>query len=122
MIQLVRAKKRQKKKRNMKTPALGWANPQRKAVCIKIVIQTPRKPNSAKRKVAKIRIDKKKIVSAYVPGMGHNLREYSVVLMRGGGVKDLPGIKYHLMRGLYDFAPWSERKTARSKYGVKKMV
>lgn len=118
--QLAKNVKRLKKKRNQKTPALGMNNPQRQGICVKIFTQTPRKPNSALRKVAKVRLTNKRVIIGYIPGQGHNLREYSVVLVRGGGVKDLPGVKYHLMRGLRDFDPVRGRTSARSKYGVKK--
>ncbi len=110
---------RTKKLFKTKTPALE-GNPQKKGVCVRVYIRTPKKPNSAQRKVAKVRLSNKRRVEAYIPGMGHNLQEYSVVLMRGGRVKDLPGVKYHLVRGKYDFPGLINRKTARSKYGTKK--
>ena len=112
-------KTRAKKKKWNKVPALE-KNPQKRGVCMKIFTKTPRKPNSALRKVAKIRLNSGRKVEAYIPGMGHNLQEYSVVLMRGGRVKDLPGVKYHLIRGKLDFAGLHQRKTGRSKYGGKK--
>jgi small subunit ribosomal protein S12 len=93
--------------------------PQKRGTCIKIFIRTPKKPNSAKRKVAKLKLSYGKKIDAYIPGEGHNLKEYSIVLMRGGRVKDLPGLKYHLVRGKYDFYGDPDRKTSRSKYGVK---
>lgn len=102
-----------------KTPALDGC-PQKKGVCLKILIVTPKKPNSALRKVARIRLSNNKRVTAYIPGEGHNLQQYSTVLMRGGRVKDLPGIKYHLVRGKYDFLGIKTRKVSRSKYGTKK--
>jgi small subunit ribosomal protein S12 len=102
-----------------KTPALDKC-PQKKGVCLKVFIVTPKKPNSALRKVARIRLSNKKRVTAYIPGEGHNLQQYSTVLMRGGRVKDLPGIKYHLVRGKYDFIGIKNRKVSRSKYGTKK--
>jgi small subunit ribosomal protein S12 len=102
-----------------KTPALDSC-PQKKGVCLKIFIVTPKKPNSALRKVARIRLSNNKRVTAYIPGEGHNLQQYSTVLMRGGRVKDLPGIKYHLIRGKYDFLGIKGRKVSRSKYGTKK--
>lgn len=102
-----------------KTPALESC-PQKKGVCLKILIVTPKKPNSALRKVARIRLSNNKKVMAYIPGEGHNLQQYSTVLMRGGRVKDLPGIKYHLIRGKYDFLGVKLRKVSRSKYGTKK--
>jgi small subunit ribosomal protein S12 len=94
--------------------------PQRKAVCMKVYITSPKKPNSAKRKVAKIRLTNGLQRIAYIPGEGHNLQEHSVVLVRGGAVKDLPGIKYHLIRGKYDLNSIAKRKNSRSKYGTKK--
>nr|YP_008519384.1 30S ribosomal protein S12 [Microchloropsis salina]AGI48963.1 30S ribosomal protein S12 [Microchloropsis salina]AGI49069.1 30S ribosomal protein S12 [Nannochloropsis gaditana]AHX24926.1 30S ribosomal protein S12 [Nannochloropsis gaditana]AHX25047.1 30S ribosomal protein S12 [Microchloropsis salina] len=102
-----------------KTPALEGC-PQKKGVCLKVYIVTPKKPNSALRKVARIRLSNNKRVTAYIPGEGHNLQQYSTVLMRGGRVKDLPGIKYHLIRGKYDFQGIKNRSVARSKYGTKK--
>lgn len=102
-----------------KTPALK-GSPQKKGICTKIFIRTPKKPNSAQRKVAKIKLSGGKKVEAYIPGIGHTLQEYSVVLMRGGRVKDLPGVKYHLIRGKFDFIGVKNRKNARSRYGTKK--
>jgi len=95
--------------------------PQRKGVCLKIIIRTPKKPNSALRKVAKVKLSNSKKVVAYIPGEGHNLQQYSSVLMRGGRVKDLPGVKYHLIRGKYDFNGIKSRKTSRSRYGTKRL-
>lgn len=118
MNQLCKGKCRQEKIKLKKTPALN-KNPQKKGVCVKIFIRTPKKPNSAQRKVAKLKLSNGKRVEAYIPGEGHNLQEYSVVLMRGGRVKDLPGVKYHLVRGKYDFQGLKTRMTARSKYGTK---
>lgn len=116
--QLCKKKRINKTKRN-KTPALE-GSPQKKGICTKLVLRTPKKPNSALRKLAKLRLTNKKQVYAYIPGEGgHNLQEYSNVIIRGGRVKDLPGIKYHLVRGRLDFAGLSERKTSRSKYGAK---
>lgn len=110
---------RKKKIFKIKTPALQ-SNPQKKGVCIKVFNRTPKKPNSALRKVAKFRVlSNKKIVEAYICGEGHNLHEYSQALMRGGRVPDLPGVKYHLIRGKYDFEGLKKRKTSRSKYGTK---
>lgn len=111
--------KRRKKIKQTKTPAL-MQNPQLKGICVKVFTRTPKKPNSAIRKVAKLRLSTRKIVESYIPGEGHNLQQYSVVLMRGGRVPDLPGVKYHCIRGKYDFKEVKNRKTARSKYGVKK--
>ena len=89
-------------------------------VCLKVFTKTPKKPNSALRKVARIRLTNRKRVTAYIPGEGHTLQEYSTVLMRGGRVKDLPGVKYHLVRGKYDFLGLKNRRQGRSKYGTKK--
>jgi small subunit ribosomal protein S12 len=110
---------RKKKRKLNKTPALQ-RNPQKKGICAKIFTRTPKKPNSALRKVAKVRLSNRRRVDAYIPGEKHNLQEYSVVLLRGGRVKDLPGVKYHLIRGKYDLEGVRNRKTSRSKYGVRK--
>ena len=118
--QLLIKQSRKKKVKINKTPAL-IGNPQLKGVCIKVYTRTPKKPNSALRKVAKLRLSNKIKVEAYIPGEGHNLQEYSVVLMRGGRVPDLPGVKYHLIRGKYDFKGVKVRKQSRSKYGTKKI-
>jgi small subunit ribosomal protein S12 len=117
--QLLFKNKRKKKLKKEKTPALKQ-NPQLKGICVKVYTRTPKKPNSAQRKVAKIKLSTRQRVEAYIPGEGHNLQEYSVVLMRGGRVPDLPGVKYHLVRGKYDFKGVKDRKQARSKYGVKR--
>jgi small subunit ribosomal protein S12 len=109
---------RKPKKRLEKSPALE-KSPQKKGVCLKVFTKTPKKPNSALRKVARLRLSTKKRVTAYIPGEGHTLQEYSTVLMRGGRVKDLPGVKYHLVRGKFDFLGLKNRKQARSKYGTK---
>jgi len=118
--QLLR-KKRVKKANRNKTPALEKC-PQRKGVCIKVFLRTPKKPNSALRKLARLRLTNHKRITAYIPGEGHNLQEYSTVLVRGGRVKDLPGIKYTLIRGKLDFPGLKSRKTSRSKYGTKKVA
>jgi len=110
---------RQLKKKINRVPALV-KSPQKKGVCLKVFTRTPKKPNSALRKVARLRISTKKKITAYVPGEGHTLQEYSTVLMRGGRVKDLPGVKYHLIRGKYDFLGLKNRRKSRSKYGTKK--
>ena len=94
--------------------------PQRRGVCTRVYTTTPKKPNSALRKVAKLRLSTTAKITAYIPGEGHTLQEYSTVLMRGGRVKDLPGVKYHLVRGKFDFLGLKNRKQARSKYGTKK--
>ena len=117
--QLCRNKRKQKNTLN-RTPALQ-ASPQKKGLCLKIVIRTPKKPNSALRKIAKLKLlSNKKIVTAYIPGEGHNLQDYSMVLIAGGRVKDLPGVKYHIIRGKYDLQGLKTRITSRSKYGTKK--
>jgi small subunit ribosomal protein S12 len=95
-------------------------NPQKRGVCTVVKTMTPKKPNSALRKVARVRLSNKIEVTAYIMGEGHNLAEHSIVLVRGGRVKDLPGVKYHIVRGKYDTAGVTDRKTSRSKYGVKR--
>jgi small subunit ribosomal protein S12 len=117
--QLCKTKRLLKIRRN-KVPALQ-SNPQKKGVCLKIFLRTPKKPNSALRKLARLKLTNGKKVTAYIPGEGHKLQEYSTVLIRGGRVKDLPGIKYHLVRGKLDFSGLKNRKTSRSKYGTKKL-
>jgi small subunit ribosomal protein S12 len=116
--QLVR-KGRKTPKAKAKTPALRGA-PQKRGVCTRVMTQTPKKPNSALRKVARVRLTNGMEVGAYIPGEGHNLQEHSVVLVRGGRVKDLPGVRYKVVRGTLDAAGVSDRKKARSQYGVKK--
>jgi small subunit ribosomal protein S12 len=116
--QLVRkGRKRIKKKNN--TPALRGA-PQKRGVCTRVYTSTPKKPNSALRKVARVRLTTGMEVTAYIPGIGHNLQEHSVVLVRGGRVKDLPGVRYHIVRGTLDTLGVEDRKQGRSKYGAKK--
>jgi len=95
-------------------------NPQKRGVCLLVKTMTPKKPNSALRKVARVRLSNKQEVTAYIPGIGHNLAEHSIVLVRGGRVKDLPGVKYHIIRGRGDTAGVEKRKSSRSKYGTKK--
>ena len=112
---------RTKKNKTKKTPAL-LSCPQKKGLCLKVFTRTPKKPNSAIRKLTRLRLSNGIKVNVYIPGEGHNLQEYSNVLIRGGRVKDLPGIKYHLVRGKYDFIGLKTRKTARSKYGTKKIT
>jgi small subunit ribosomal protein S12 len=107
------------KKRRQSTPALENC-PQRKGVCLRVFTKTPRKPNSALRKVAKIRLTNNRQITGYIPGEGHNLQEHSVVLVRGGRVKDLAGIKYHIIRGTFDLQSIKSRKQGRSKYGTRK--
>ena len=116
--QLVR-KGRKSAKSKTKSPALEGA-PQKRGVCTRVYTNTPRKPNSALRKVARVRLTNGQEVGAYIPGEGHNLQEHSVVLVRGGRVKDLPGVRYKVVRGTLDAAGVSDRRKARSQYGVKK--
>lgn len=97
-----------------------YSSPQKRGVCVIVKTMTPKKPNSALRKVARVRLSNKQEVTAYIMGEGHNLAEHSVVLVRGGRVKDLPGVKYHIVRGKYDTAGVEGRKTSRSKYGAKR--
>lgn len=118
--QLCRFKRKLKIKLN-KTPALEKC-PQKKGICLKVFLRTPKKPNSALRKLVKLRLlSNRKIINAYIPGEGHNLQDYSAVLIRGGRVKDLPGVKYHLIRGKLDLLGLKDRKTSRSKYGTKNL-
>ena len=116
--QLVR-KGRQDKVSKNKTPALKQS-PQRRGVCTRVYTTTPKKPNSALRKVARVRLTNGFEVTAYIPGEGHNLQEHSIVMIRGGRVKDLPGVRYHIIRGTLDAAGVNERKQSRSKYGAKR--
>ena len=116
--QLVR-KGRHKASNKSKSAALDSC-PQRRGVCTKVYTTTPKKPNSAMRKVAKVRLTNKQEVIAYIPGEGHNLQEHSIVLVRGGRVKDLPGVRYHIVRGSLDTAGVEGRKQQRSKYGTKR--
>ena len=102
-----------------KSPALDSC-PQRRGVCVRVYTTTPKKPNSAMRKVARVRLTNSKEVNSYIPGEGHNLQEHSVVLIRGGRVKDLPGVRYHIVRGSLDTQGVKDRKQARSRYGAKK--
>jgi small subunit ribosomal protein S12 len=117
--QLCLKKQRKKKLFKTKTPALS-SSPQKKGVCVKVFTRTPKKPNSALRKVARLKLSNGKRIEAYIPGEGHNIQEYSVVLIKGGRVPDLPGCKYHLIRGKYDLQGVKNRQQARSKYGAKK--
>ena len=116
--QLIR-KGRKKIKKKTNTPALRGA-PQKRGVCTRVYTSTPKKPNSALRKVARVRLTTGVEVTAYIPGIGHNLQEHSVVLVRGGRVKDLPGVRYHIVRGTLDTLGVEDRKQGRSKYGAKK--
>lgn len=125
-------KKRKRGKRHSKTPALEFGfnvlknrprkypSPFKRGVCLKVFTVTPKKPNSALRKVARVRLTNGMEVTAYIPGEGHNLQEHSVVLIRGGRVKDLPGVRYHVVRGVLDTGGVEEKKQRRSKYGAKK--
>jgi small subunit ribosomal protein S12 len=116
--QLVR-KGRQKLKKKRKTPALQQC-PQRKGVCLQVKTMTPKKPNSALRKIARVRLSNGREITAYIPGEGHNLQEHSIVLVRGGRVRDLPGVRYHIIRGTQDAMGVQGRKQGRSKYGAKR--
>jgi small subunit ribosomal protein S12 len=116
--QLVRKPRQAEPARN-KVPALG-ACPQRRGVCTRVYTTTPKKPNSALRKVARVRLTNGFEVTSYIPGEGHNLQEHSVVLIRGGRVKDLPGVRYHIIRGTLDTSGTANRKQGRSKYGAKR--
>lgn len=116
--QLVRHGRKQSVKRTT-TPALQ-ACPQKRGVCVRVYTTTPKKPNSALRKVARVRLTNGIEVTSYIPGIGHNLQEHSVVLIRGGRVKDLPGVRYHIIRGTLDTLGVSDRRKGRSKYGAKR--
>nr|YP_009420495.1 ribosomal protein S12 [Chroomonas placoidea]ASO76134.1 ribosomal protein S12 [Chroomonas placoidea]ASV47576.1 ribosomal protein S12 [Chroomonas mesostigmatica CCMP1168] len=116
--QLIRQERQQIKKKT-KSPALKSC-PQRRGVCTRVYTTTPKKPNSALRKVARVRLTSGFEVTAYIPGIGHNIQEHSVVLIRGGRVKDLPGVRYHIVRGTLDASGVKNRKQSRSKYGAKK--
>jgi len=116
--QLVRQGRKVSKKRS-DTPALK-GSPQKRGVCVRVYTTTPKKPNSALRKVARVRLTNGIEVTSYIPGIGHNLQEHSVVLIRGGRVKDLPGVRYHVIRGTLDALGVSDRRQGRSKYGAKR--
>ncbi|MCX5687612.1 MAG: 30S ribosomal protein S12 [Candidatus Omnitrophica bacterium] len=116
--QLIRFGRTEKKKKT-KSPALKNC-PQKRGVCLQVKTQTPKKPNSALRKVARVRLTNGVEVTSYIPGEGHNLQEHSIVLVRGGRVKDLPGVRYHIVRGTLDTAGVANRKQSRSKYGAKR--
>lgn len=116
--QLVR-KGRQRIRKKSGAPALR-SNPQKRGVCLIVKTMSPKKPNSALRKIARVRLTNGVEVTAYIPGIGHNLQEHSVVLVRGGRVKDLPGVRYHIVRGTLDSAGTRDRKSSRSKYGAKR--
>jgi small subunit ribosomal protein S12 len=116
--QLIRHR-RQLKIKHSKSPALTSC-PQRRGVCLQVKTMTPKKPNSALRKIARVRLSNKIEVTSYIPGEGHNLQEHSIVLVRGGRVKDLPGVRYHIVRGTLDTSGVADRKKSRSKYGAKR--
>ncbi|MEN2998516.1 MAG: 30S ribosomal protein S12 [Brevinematia bacterium] len=116
--QLVR-KGRERVRKRSKAPALRGC-PQKRGVCVRVTTMTPKKPNSALRKIAKVMLSNKVEVIAYIPGIGHNLQEHSIVLVRGGRVKDLPGVKYHIIRGALDTLGVEGRRSSRSKYGAKR--
>ncbi len=118
-VQQLLKKTRNLSNRRKKTPALK-ESPQKKGLCLKVYTKTPKKPNSALRKVAQIKLTNQKEVLAYIPGENHSLQEHSTVLVRGGRVKDLPGVKYHIVRGVLDLHGVKNKKNARSKYGTKK--
>lgn len=118
MNQLVK-KSRETSKKKSKSPLLE-NNPQKRGVCLSVKTTTPKKPNSALRKIARVRLSNGSEATVYIPGIGHNLQEHSVVLVRGGRVKDLPGVRYHIIRGTLDAAGVAKRKQGRSKYGAKR--
>ena len=116
--QLIRSPRRVQRSKS-KSPVLE-ENPFKKGVCLAVKTMTPKKPNSALRKIARVRLSNGKEVTVYIPGEGHNLQEHSIVMVRGGRVKDLPGVRYHIVRGVYDCQGVADRKQSRSKYGVKR--
>ena len=116
--QLIRKGRKSKIKKST-APALQ-SNPQKRGVCTRVYTTTPKKPNSALRKVARVRLTNGMVVTSYIPGVGHNLQEHSVVLIRGGRVKDLPGVRYHIIRGTMDTSGVDDRRQSRSKYGAKR--
>jgi small subunit ribosomal protein S12 len=118
--QKVKAQALRRSMNTIKSQVVPTMNPQKRGVCTLVKTMTPKKPNSALRKVARVRLSNKMEVTAYIQGEGHNLAEHSIVLIRGGRVKDLPGVKYHIVRGVYDCAGVEGRRTSRSKYGAKK--
>jgi len=115
----LRRKKRTPKRKFVRSPALEGC-PQKKGVCLRVYTRKPKKPNSAQRKLAKVRLSNKRSVLVYIPGIGHNLQQHSVVFVRGGRVKDLPGVKYRCVHGVYDFMALAHRKNKRSKVGAKR--
>jgi len=119
--QLLQTKNFRKTKEKFKRNRALKGCPQKQGICLRVFTRPPKKPNSAVRKVAKVRLTNKKNIMAYIPGEGHNLQQHSIVIIRGGRVKDLPGVNYHIIRGLKDLIGVKNRKNARSKYGVKKI-
>jgi len=119
--QLLQPKNIRKSKSKFKRNRALKGCPQKQGICLRVFTRPPKKPNSAVRKVAKVRLTNKRNVMAYIPGEGHNLQQHSIVIIRGGRVKDLPGVNYHIIRGLKDLIGVKNRKNARSKYGVKKI-
>jgi small subunit ribosomal protein S12 len=131
-INQLKRRSRKSTKRKTKTPAfknvfntlknkpIGTESPFKRGVCLKVSTTTPKKPNSALRKIARVRLTNGMEVTAYIPGIGHNLQEHSIVVIRGGRVKDLPGVRYHIVRGVLDSAGVTDRKRGRSKYGAKR--
>jgi small subunit ribosomal protein S12 len=119
MQQLVRQRRKKPMSRQVKTKALDGA-PQKRGVCVRVYTTTPRKPNSALRKVARVRLTSGYEITAYIPGEGHNLQEHSIVLVQGGNIRDLPGVRYRVIRGNRDAAGVRDRKQSRSRYGAKK--
>jgi small subunit ribosomal protein S12 len=131
-INQLKRKNRKPLKKKAKSPALTYGfdsiknrpsdykSPFKRGVCVKVATTTPKKPNSALRKIARVRLSNKMEVTAYIPGIGHNLQEHSIVVLRGGRVPDLPGVRYHIVRGVLDAAGVSDRNKSRSKYGTKK--
>lgn len=129
--QLVKSKRKSTKKKskspammkgfnNLKNKPANFASPFKRGVCVKVATTTPKKPNSALRKIARVKLTNGMEVTAYIPGIGHNLQEHSIVMIRGGRVKDLPGVRYHVVRGVLDSAGVNDRKQGRSKYGAKR--
>jgi len=131
-INQLKRRSRKSTKKKPKSPALTYSfnslknkpvdnnSPFKRGVCVKVATTTPKKPNSALRKIARVKLTNGMEVTAYIPGIGHNLQEHSIVMLRGGRVPDLPGVRYHVVRGVLDTAGVSDRKTSRSKYGAKK--
>ncbi|KAH7130419.1 37S ribosomal protein-like protein S12 [Dendryphion nanum] len=119
LIQVVRTGRNERKARKLRSPALA-NRPEMKGVCLKVGTTKPKKPNSGERKIARVRLSSGKVITAYIPGEGHNVQQHSVVMVRGGRAQDCPGVKYHLVRGALDLGGVGNRITSRSKYGTKK--